>query len=145
MFGKVKAAAFAVSSPTSALWADSEKPIDTDAPSSKRQEARTSPARGPGCALRKHFLAKSTFNRLRPAKLLMRSDNQSGTRRRSASQYAITDCRAAFDPDPIAYYWLALLRTSVFITNRRKRRWGRRQLDPEWPSRRGMAEKMTVS
>jgi hypothetical protein len=39
MFGKVEAAAFAVSSPTSALWADSEKPIDTDAPSSKREEA----------------------------------------------------------------------------------------------------------
>jgi hypothetical protein len=73
MFGKVKAAAFAVSSPTSALWADSEKPIDTDAPSSKRQEARTSPARRPGCAPGKCFLAKSTFNRLHLAKLLMRS------------------------------------------------------------------------
>src|ERR1035441_107457 len=116
MFGKVDAAAFAVSSPTSALWADSEKPIDTDARSSKRHEARTSPARRPGCAPGKCFLAKSTFNRLRPAKLLMRSDNQSGTCRPSASQCAIADCRAGFDHDPTAYYWPALLRACVFIT-----------------------------
>jgi hypothetical protein len=144
MFGKVEAAAFAVSSPTSALWADPEKPIDTDAPSSKRQEARTSPARGPGCAPRKRFLAKSTFNRLRLAKLLMRSDIRSGTCRRSASQCAITDCHAAFDHDPIADYWPALLRACVFIANGRKKAWGRRQLDSCWPSRRGMAEEITV-
>src|SRR5665213_485739 len=138
MFGKVEAA-FAESS--SALWAESEKPIDATVPSSKRREARTSPARGPGLRARKTLSGKTCIQLTAPCQALDAMRYRSGICMNSASQCAIADSRVAFDHDPVAYSWPALLRTGAFMIVAK----GAEVADiPIGSSRRGMAERMTV-